>query len=621
MTRYPENTAIEEAHFNSCGWQQAIANVRREDYSSMWQALSDAAKNAVEGGRTAEGKVLWLLADACSMMLKPASLNEPFAPMMVMEGRRSALPEDYQQDEVQFLSEIYEKITDEKLCARIADIVWLLKKPREPNAAISAIDNYRKIPLTTDSWVRDGRECWDRAIQLCIMLRSGSGDRLRDIESQLTQALMQSTEEDGYLSLWLSELLIKHRLGEDAAQFGGKLESLARGFLEKGSLHRARDYFDAAYTWFCREKNEDKSAEMIFHCAECWVKEAEALVTSDSPSHMVAVSFYESAIHKYRSIPRSQRAKYNVDESIDLIRTKMNESGEKSLAEMGVISSDPIDITEMVEVARKSVSGKPALEALHALSNVYGGASAARIRKFSKELMTQHPLQSLFSATHMARDGRVIAKRPGADLGDGDNEAAVWPEMVKHYVMELGLVVQGEVWPALEVVRQEHRLREADFLALVKQSPIVPQGDQRLVAKALFMGYDNDFVAALHILVPQVESLVRYHLKQAGVKTTHLDLHGIETENGLSTLVELKEFGEIFGEDFSFEVSALFCDQFGPNLRNELAHGLLGYDECQSVHAIYAWWLLLRVVFNTFWNARMRRRGNAEAQEQRAGDA
>jgi hypothetical protein len=170
MARYPENTSIAIEHFNSCGWKQIVEGARREDYSSMWQALSGAAKTAVDSGRHSEGRVLWLLADACSMMLRPASLNEPFSPMLVMDGRRSALPEDFQEDEVSLFSAIFAQIEDEKLCGRIADLVWLLAKPRNPAAAIAAIDSYRKIPITTDSWVRDGRECWERAIQLCIML-------------------------------------------------------------------------------------------------------------------------------------------------------------------------------------------------------------------------------------------------------------------------------------------------------------------------------------------------------------------------------------------------------------------------------------------------------------------
>jgi len=176
--------------------------------------------------------------------------------------------------------------------------------------------------------------------------------------------------------------------------------------------------------------------------------------------------------------------------------------------------------------------------------------------------------------------------------------------MVAEYTMEINLVVQGQIWPAFEAIQQEHRIKEMDFYSVVKQSPVVPEGRERLITKALFSGYDNDFVTALHLLIPQIEHLVRFHLKQAGVITSNIDKNGIETENGLTSLMENPEVKTIFGEDLAFELKALFCDAFGPNLRNELAHGLLGYEESQSVYSVYAWWLGLRIVFNTFWSAR-----------------
>jgi hypothetical protein len=64
--------------------------------------------------------------------------------------------------------------------------------------------------------------------------------------------------------------------------------------------------------------------------------------------------------------------------------------------------------------------------------------------------------------------------------------------------------------------------------------------------------------------------MIRFHLKQHGAKTTNLDKNGIENEKGLSTLMELPEIETIFRKDLSFEIKALFCDPFGPNLRNEL---------------------------------------------------
>jgi len=68
--------------------------------------------------------------------------------------------------------------------------------------------------------------------------------------------------------------------------------------------------------------------------------------------------------------------------------------------------------------------------------------------------------------------------------------------------------------------------------------------------------------------------------------------------------MELPEVTQIFGEDLSFELKALFCDAFGPNLRNEIAHGLLDDEACHSTYAIYSWWFGLKLVFNTFWNVK-----------------
>lgn len=615
MGHYPENTNISLDDFNACGWREALEEARREDYSSMWQQLSSKARKATEEGNLEAGKVLWLLADACSMMLKPNSSNKPFAPFMVMDGKHSARPEDFKNEDIEFFSQIIPFIDEPKLCARISDIAWLLSKPRNHKHALSAIDNYRSIEIGTESWIRDGRdgrECWDRAIQLCLMLQAGAGERLKEIESKIVEALKESLPEDGYLANWLADLLSKHHLGvKDNRDIAEKLEALATYFEDSGDLHRARDYLDAASEWYKKSEDAPQSTVMIVRNAECWVKEA---------INMVAASFYfyESAIHKYRTIPKALRDQHNVEERIVELRGLMNEAGENSLNEMGKITSGSIDISELIENSVKAVKGKELSEALLQFANVYRGARADKIRSFSEEMIRNHPLRSLFAATHMSSDGRVIAKKPAADLGGENQESVIWPEMVKYYAMELSLVVQGDIWPALEVIRQEHRLKEADFYSVVKRSPVVPPDRIRLMAKAIFQGFDGDFISALHLLIPQIENLVRYHLKQHGEKTTNIDINGIENENGLSTLMDNSKVEDIFGKDLSFELKAIFCDPFGPNLRNELAHGLIGYEESQNIYSIYAWWLTFRLIFNTFWNAN---RVNQQEEGQADGNA
>lgn len=604
--RYPADLIVSAQDFTNCGWKGVLDQTSREGYSAMWQAFSAAAHTAIKEGRNEQGKVLWLLADACSMMLVPGSQNEPFKPIAVFHDRRSVIPDDLTDSDIAFFDEIVDSIDDVWLKARIADLCWLKRNPKVVAHALAAIDAYRTFPLDTETWVRGGRECWERAINLARMLKAGAGDRLQQMETTVLVAFDDAVCRDGFLGLWLADLMKTNGMARNRrTDVATRLGILAREFDGEGDLHRAREYYIAASDWYRHSGDESKAAEMAVAFAEGWVKEAIARTASEAPCHMVAASFYENAIQAYRTVPRAERAAYRVDERIAELRTHLNDSGEKSLDEMGMISTPGIDISELVENARKAVSGKSAIDALKAFANLHRGARVDELRSNALERTRQFPLQSLFAATVMSRDGRVIAKRPAMSLGgeatDSD-EIGIRAEMVRDYGILVSIVVQGDIWPALETMLLEHRLRESDFVDLARQSPIVPKGREGLYGKALFQGYERDFVSALHLLIPQIEHMVRFHLKQAGAKTTNLDKEGVENENGLSTLMELPEAETVFGQDLTFELKTLFCDAFGPNLRNELAHGLLDEDTCHSPFAIYAWWFGLRIVFNTWWN-------------------
>lgn len=598
MARYPENIKITLDDFKKCGWREALQEAQSEDYSSMRAALSKAAGESVTSGNLSEGKVLWLLSDACSMMLKPESLNEPFAPLMIMNGMRSALPEDFKDDEILFFSEIYSEIDEPRLCARISDILWLLVKPKDHKHALSAIDNYIKIEVTYDNLRKDGLECWDRAIRLCLILKNGAGERLKNINSAILESLKNSSPNEENFVYPLSQLLLKHSLKDSAIP--EKLKGIGSYFKDTGKLHLAVNYFDAAAIWYKLFNNNRNQAEMFVYGAECCTE-----LASKTSSNIAALGVYEDAIKRYRSIPKKLREQYNADEKITDLRKRMNDAGEHSFGEMRRIYSGSIDIDELINKSIKLVKGKNMFDVLHQFANIHRGANKDELRSSSEETIKNYPLQSLFSGNYMSEDGRVIAKSLG--LNDGSNkEAFIWPKMVNNYLLQISLAVQGVIWPALETIRQEHRLKETDFYQIALKSPVVPPEREMLIAKAIYFGYDNDFVSSIHLLAPQVEHMVRYHLKQRDVTTTTLDSNGIENEHGLSTLIENKESEEIFGKDLHFELKVLFCDSFGPNLRNEIAHGLISYEGAQSIYSIYAWWLIFRIVFNTSWNNQYR---------------
>ena len=158
------------------------------------------------------------------------------------------------------------------------------------------------------------------------------------------------------------------------------------------------------------------------------------------------------------------------------------------------------------------------------------------------------------------------------------------------------MTVTGFILPALDTMWRETQFDLETFLALARRAPLVPGGRAGLVAQGLHAGWCGDFVQATHILVPQFEHIVRTQLKAAGALTTTHDADGLDTEIGLSNLIERPEMIDAFNVDLTFTVRALLCDPAGPNLRNMVAHGLADEGMAGAPYGIYLWWLVLRLV-------------------------
>ena len=104
----------------------------------------------------------------------------------------------------------------------------------------------------------------------------------------------------------------------------------------------------------------------------------------------------------------------------------------------------------------------------------------------------------------------------------------------------------------------------------------------------------------MYVLSPQIENMVRRIFSERGVQTTTIT-GGIQHVIGLSALIDKPEALEILGEDLLFPIKALFCENFGPNVRNNTAHGLFDDEAYHSPISVYAWYFTFKIVFNAFY--------------------
>lgn len=592
--------------FVACGWSYDVVAENHYGYSSVMRSLEESAKEKLESGLEEQGKVLNLLSRSASMMLSPTSLNEPFKPYFqdFQAGRRSPLPEDFTEGELQFFDEILEDITEPWLKSRLADLLWLCKKPRNPDHAKAAIDSYISHDLDSDTWHRDVNDCWERAARLCMQLREF--DRLDIIKNQLFAAFRLEYSNCKFMTLWLAKLMDKLNIDSDFKEdISSALFHSGNDLMDLGDFNSARSYYELSAKKYKQSDDENGWLESLVALANCFEREADSRAAG---SNMVANSFYENAIQAYRRIPTKHRDDYNVSERINEIRKKISVTGKESLGEMGLVRTPGVDLSDTIEASRSHVSGKQSVEeVLMFFAGLSSGPNYNSLRSSAQESMQDSLISSLFGSTQMSSDGRVVGKTPPMNLnageGDQDNEAVLNRQVQQHFEIENQLVVEGQILPALRQILMEHRVTKELLQVLCHHSPIVPEDRAHLLGHALWLGFEHDFGSSIHLLCPQVEHIVRMKLKEAGAHTSNIDRDGIEHENGLSTLMELPQASQVFGEDFCFELKSIFTDSLGANLRNEVAHGLLGDNSSSSVSTVYAWWMILRVIVHSLVGA------------------
>ena len=79
---------------------------------------------------------------------------------------------------------------------------------------------------------------------------------------------------------------------------------------------------------------------------------------------------------------------------------------------------------------------------------------------------------------------------------------------------------------------------------------------------------------AMHLLIPQLEASIRAVFQQRKIPTSTVE-NGIQQERDLGWLLNHSKAAEMFGADIVFDLRGLLTEDFGWNLRNDQAHGLI----------------------------------------------
>lgn len=574
-------------------------------YHEIWKGLSDAARTAIECSDLKQGRVLWLLADVCSMMLDPDNTNEPFRPYAIIMDRRSFAVEDLSAEERDFLDQALDFVGPGLLKARLGDVVWSTKGRRHIRHALAAIDGYATVSLDEGGWYDGGRECITRALMLARAVHKNASDRLEMLETKVFDAVDTAEAQAGNHFPILADLALSFGLrSERSSDLAERLARAAQNHSERGHIELARHCYETARDAYAQAKQPDFVAQMTAGVAQTWVKEA-VLRNTGGVMSVIAVSHLEKALQIYRDIPQAYRDELNVNAELSTLRQRIRVEGEKAVAHIPSMAMPGPDVSDAVAQAKDRVRQLPFDEALRVLCNFFPFASKESAWKQAVKSLQSSFFTRMTEAVHFHQSGRVIAKRAALPLGSDASEGhddTVFSKMVGHHQADIDIKVHAGIIPALAVIREEHCVREIDMVELAKNSTLVPPGRERMVGKGLYWGFAGDFGMAANFLIPQFENIIRYQMHRAGLTISVTNREGIEAEYGLSTLLDVERAEEVLGEDAAFEIQALFCEAEGPNLRNAFAHGLLDDNDFYTAPIVYAWWFILKYISRPYWD-------------------
>lgn len=548
-----------------------------------------AAKAAVEDGPR---RALELLAGVCSMRLVPEEPTEVYRPMVQWsDGTCSMAPGHLSATDIDALAQLAGSVKHAALRARLADLVWRQEKRRGDQFARMAIAAYRELPVSADTWHGGGQAGWHRALQLAKQIRAA--EDIAAIETLLLDAFFAAASDaDGYQALhFLRPLRAERRSGGRAREVAEQLEAIGRQRMVLLHAFVAQAHFESAAEWFEWARDRERQALSLSLAAEAIVLQAE-----QGDGAIVQHTWLTKAIEAYRRVPGRFRVQLGVEAAIEDARRRRETAGHAMLGEMVMLPGPSMDVTDLVQSSVDHVKGRPALEALLAFCGLDSPPDVARLGADAAATLKATPLGSMIDGVVVAADGRQV-EHVGPGQGWEPQVEALTRAMFREHAARTAL---AKIMPARDQLRTEHDYRLGDFIAVAERSPVVPSDRARIVGQGLHAGFCGDMVQAMHILMPQFEHIVRHVLRGAGAFTAQHDPDGLDMEVALASLLERPQMAEEFGDGLTLAIHALMCDRAGSNLRNDVAHGLADEELCDSPFALYAWWLVLQLVTETF---------------------
>ncbi len=578
-------------------WQELLAAHPDKDCQTYYQVFGRTSATCRDAGDALGARVYHFLNVIASFRTVFGSETAPYRPVLqYFDGRRSTVPEDLSDPDLDALQGIVNEVEDVEFRARIADLLWVCRRDyKAAGIAVSSLLESSANLLSGELWP-PFIERLDRAA--AISVRKGF-EAMRQTVIDTVELRITEFREDpknGICCLRLMSILLFLGAG-DPKQYAALAVELANGFASTAAWNFSEDYWLMAKSWYLKAGDEPSANAALIAAAECRISRAEEGLSKSPPELFFAAHWMAQGLDALRN---AKAAPSRINE----IHHHLLSLQKQSRTEFYPIGPDPESMPGFKEerarvhaAVTKHFSGIDFEKALFKLAFLRDPTSLEDLKKNELENSEGLIWDKIFGVTQLDQDGKVADVMQPLGLDHENLDQVALRKKLLHTSKTFGwpFAVEFQIEPARCIIADEHPISFRDLATLVKNNAFIPPGREGIYLRGIQAGFFGDWLVAMHLLVPQLEASFRYVLQQHGVVTSTLESDGTQKERDINQLLWDPTLGEIFDDDYLFDLRGILIEKFGCNLRNDLAHGLMSEREFYTAESVYLWWLVIRM--------------------------
>jgi len=582
------NVEITLDDFNNFRWQKPLKDAEHRECLHYFISY----KKYLERAKSERSKRVYsFLSAICSMVPHPDNIDSPFGPWSSLGGRRTAIPDDLDQNELELIKKLIPRIKDAALLARFSDILWI--RCSDHIMARKAVGAYVESALRLDS--NDQHSPCDqhleRAYRISMLLRDE--DLNKYVVSHISQLVEKHhLKEPTSISFDLLDLLLEART-ESSEKYASFAEDAASACENIHNYRSAREYWSRADMLFRIAKKSHEVKRCRLQVAKSYEDEVANRIASSSKADIYAQDLLCKAIEAYSRLGGNK-------DKVEELNRRLCEIQRSSAIDLHLVSTKidiTIDITEVTVSSQNLVAGKDLREAIRLLAFYYYPCIQQKITELAKETIKAYPFQSLAQRFALDEKGKIVYRRDVDAEKDVFDEIVLKETKIQHMQIHRKFAIEAYIDPMRLKILSEHYIRKQDFYPFVTNNPFIPEDREEIFALGLYHGMRGDLFLSSSLLIPQFENSLRYLLQLRGKITTKLTPELIQQDYMLGPILNnfKDDLIDILGEDYYYDFMWLLNDNMDSNIRNVHCHGISNYSDYYEYPYLYFWWLMLRI--------------------------